>query len=165
LREILPTEDGDFTCAKFEQRYNADLAGGVGNLVARVLGIAKSEIQISKSKIQNKNLELKIKEVQKSYKLQVTSYKFNEALASVWELISFCDKYINEEKLWETPSTSSGQAKKQQIINDLFFCIKEIGILISPFLPETAGKIGKAVEKPFGSAQGRSEALFPRIAF
>jgi methionyl-tRNA synthetase len=40
LREILPPDDGDFTYEKFEQRYNSDLAGGVGNLVARVLGIA-----------------------------------------------------------------------------------------------------------------------------
>ena len=34
LREVLPTEDGDFTYEKFEQRYNSDLAGGIGNLVA-----------------------------------------------------------------------------------------------------------------------------------
>ena len=40
LREIPSTEDGDFSFEKFKQRYNADLAGGVGNLVARVLGIS-----------------------------------------------------------------------------------------------------------------------------
>jgi len=161
LREILPTEDGDFTYAKFEQRYNADLAGGVGNLVARVLGIAKSEILISKPKIQNKNLELKIREVQKNFKFQISNFKFNEALSSIWELISFCDKYINEEKLWEAPSTpdlkGAWAGKKAKVINDLFFCIKEIGILLSPFLPETAEKIEKQVNEQ------KSEALFPRI--
>jgi methionyl-tRNA synthetase len=41
LREIPSVEDGDFTYEKFETRYNADLAGGIGNLVARTLGIAK----------------------------------------------------------------------------------------------------------------------------
>ena len=48
LREILPTEDGDFTYEKFEQRYNSDLAGGIGNLVARTLGIS--------SKAESRNL-------------------------------------------------------------------------------------------------------------
>ena len=170
LREIPSAEDGDFTYEKFEQRYNSDLAGGVGNLVARVLGIAKSEIQISKSKIQNKNLELKIKETQEKYKLAIESFKFNEALASVWEIISFCDKYINEEKLWDTSSTSSGQAKKLQVINDLFFAIKEIGILLAPFLPETSEKIKKAVENnlpasatPKALQAEKSEILFPRL--
>ena len=46
LREILPTEDGDFTYEKFEQRYNSDLAGGIGNLVARIFGfVYKTRIQ------------------------------------------------------------------------------------------------------------------------
>jgi len=42
LREIAPTEDGDFTYEKFEQRYNSDLAKGLGNLVARVITMAKN---------------------------------------------------------------------------------------------------------------------------
>ena len=40
LREIPPTEDGDFTYEKFEGRYNADLAKGLGNLAARVITMA-----------------------------------------------------------------------------------------------------------------------------
>src|SRR3989338_11271203 len=40
LREIPPTEDGDFSYEKFEARYNADLASGLGNLVARVITLA-----------------------------------------------------------------------------------------------------------------------------
>ena len=45
LREIPPTEDGDFTIGKFEQRYNADLASGLGNLVARGITLS-SKFQI-----------------------------------------------------------------------------------------------------------------------
>lgn len=166
LREITPTEDGDFTYEKFEQRYNADLAGGVGNLVARVLGIAKSEIQKPKTKIQNENLELKIKEVKKDYKESLESFKFNDALSSIWEIISFCDKYINKEKLWETPSTSSGQAEKEKIINDLFLVIKEIGILLEPFLPETSEKISQILSHVEGKKAmelKQSQILFPKL--
>jgi len=153
LREIVPTEDGDFTFEKFEQRYNSDLAAGIGNLVSRVIGIAaksnpKSQIPNPK-KITNQNLKLKIKEVQKNFKFQISNFKFNEALASVWEIIGFCDKYINEEKLWET--------KNFQVINDLFYAIEEIGILLEPFLPETSDKIKKAVKIK------KSENLFSRI--
>ena len=45
LREILPTEDGDFTYEKFEQRYNSDLAGGIGNLLARIVACLQKQIQ------------------------------------------------------------------------------------------------------------------------
>ena len=160
LREILPTEDGDFTYEKFEQRYNSDLAGGIGNLVARTLGIATKISNfkfLMSNKISNDKLSKKIKKTQKNYKLAIENFRFNEVLASIWEIISFCDKYINEEKLWETPSISSGRAKKLQVINDLFFAIKEIGILLEPFLPETAEKIKEQLKT------GKGQPLFPRI--
>jgi methionyl-tRNA synthetase len=147
LREIVPTEDGDFTYEKFEQRYNSDLAGGIGNLVARVLGIAKS-IEVKDEKPTKKVVD-KIKEIKKSYALSLEEFKFNESLAFVWDLISFCDKYINEEKLWET--------KNPKVVSDLFFTIKEIGTLLEPFLPKTAGMIAEAVKTK------KSENLFPRI--
>ena len=42
LREMPPTQDGDFTYEKFEDRYTADLARGLGNLVARVIALAQN---------------------------------------------------------------------------------------------------------------------------
>ena len=147
LREILPTEDGDFTYEKFEQRYNSDLAGGIGNLVARVLGIV-SKADIKETKI-TEGISKKIEEEKNNYNLALEKNKFNEALLSVWNLISCCDKYINEEKLWET--------RKPEVINDLFFTINTIANLLLPFLPETSGKIKKAVKNK------TSEILFPKI--
>ena len=152
LREILPTEDGDFTYEKFEQRYNADLAGGIGNLVARVLGIVTKILNFKfeiLNKFENKNLQKNIKQNKEKYNLALESFKFNEALISVWDIIGFCDKYINEEKLWQT--------QNPKVVNDLFLAIKEIADLLNPFLPETSEKIEKALEEK------KSVALFPRI--
>ena len=88
-------------------------------------------------------------EINKNYKNALENFKFNDSLFAIWEIISFCDKYINEEKLWET--------KNPQVINDLFFAIKEIGVLLEPFLPETSEKIKNAVKSK------KSENLFPRL--
>ena len=146
LREMPPYEDGDFTYGKFEQRYNADLAGGIGNLVARVLGIAKGNGQ---AKLSNSKLKKLINDVKKRCDRAVEEFKFNDALASIWEIVSFCDKYINERELWKT--------KDQKVINDLLFAIKEIGILLEPFLPQTSEKIKAALETK------KSIVLFPRL--
>lgn len=153
LREILPTEDGDFTYQKFEARYNADLAGGLGNLVARVFGIA-GKIPNFKFSSFNKCSNAKLKKIlavtEKDLKLQILNFKFNEALALIWEVIAFCDRYVNEEKLWES--------KDEKVINNLFFAIKKIAGFLSPFLPETAEKINTSLKT------GKTEALFPRIS-
>ncbi|MBI2038490.1 MAG: methionine--tRNA ligase [Candidatus Nealsonbacteria bacterium] len=146
LREIPSTEDGDFTEEKFVERYNADLAGGIGNLVARVVTLAtKSKIQNQKSKI-NPKLKIQIKKTQNSYTKALEEFKFNETLIAVWELISFCDEYIEKEKPWE--------GGKNDVIGDLLLTINEMAKLLKPFLPETSERIIKQENKP----------LFPRLS-
>ena len=115
--------------------------------MARVLGIV-SKADIKETKI-TEGISKKIEEEKNNYNLALEKNKFNEALLSVWNLISCCDKYINEEKLWET--------RKPEVINDLFFTINTIANLLLPFLPETSGKIKKAVKNK------TSEILFPKI--
>ncbi len=146
LREIQPTEDGDFTYEKFEQRYNSDLAKGLGNLVARVITLAKKSPPEAD---QPRTGKFPIAETKQKYKKALNEFKFNEALASVWELISFCDKYIEEEKPWERD--------KEKVIADLLFVIGEIARLLAPFLPETSEKTLKQLKTK------KTKALFPRI--
>lgn len=151
LREIPPTEDGDFSYGKFEERYNADLAKGLGNLVARVITlVGKSKIKNQKSKLQFK-IQKVINKTRKDYKKALEEFKFNEALISIWNLISFCDKYVEKERPWEE------SAKQQLTINNLLLTIKNIVELLEPFLPETSEKILRQIKIQ------KSEPLFPRL--
>lgn len=150
LREISSTEDGDFTYEKFEQRYNGDLAGGIGNLTARVITLAlKDGFKIKKAKAEIKKA---VKKTEKEYEKHLEDFKFNESLKSIWELISFCDKYINQEKPWEKKDNSN------QVISDLLFALENISEFLIPFLPETSEKIKKIIkgDKDIGN-------LFPRV--
>jgi methionyl-tRNA synthetase len=152
LREIPPTEDGDFTYEKFEQRYNSDLAKGLGNLVARVITMAaKLKIKNEKLKITNKNLKLVIEKTLKEYHRSLNEFRFNEALISVWELISFCDRYIEKERPWEKSK------KQKEVIDNLLLAVGEIAKLLKPFLPETSEKIFKQLKTK------KSKPLFPRL--
>jgi methionyl-tRNA synthetase len=173
LREIPSTEDGDFTYEKFEQRYNADLANGLGNLVARVITLAKKSIiqnraehinyvlsegeeensilfAYPKSKI-NPKFKTQIDKTRREYKKALEQFKFNEALISVWELISFCDRYIEKEKPWEEKPNPKG------VISNLLFAVNNIAELLQSFLPETSEKILEQLKTR------KSKPLFPRI--
>ena len=105
LREIPSSEDGDFTYQKFEERYNADLANGLGNFTARVITMARSINSKSQYSVFNQvsspNIQKMIKNAWKNYRKALDEFEFNEALISIWELISFCDRYIEKEKPWE----------------------------------------------------------------
>ncbi|KKS38938.1 MAG: methionine--tRNA ligase [Candidatus Sungbacteria bacterium RIFCSPLOWO2_12_FULL_41_11] len=143
LREIPSGEDGDFSYKKFEDRYNGDLANGLGNLVARVatLGEKISPINFDFQK----DVESGVKEIAektfKKYEACFEEIRLNEALASIWELVSFADKYINDKKPWGI----SDKKELRGIIINVSYIIGAIVNLLAPFLPETVEKIKKQI--------------------
>lgn len=159
LREIPPTKDGDFTYRKFEERYNSDLAKGLGNLAARVITLSK-KLKTQKSNLKTAAKDLKVKKeidaVWKSYNKSLEQFKFNETLISIWKLIGFCDKYIEKEKPWEIKNKKS-KVKNQKVINNLLVVLTIIAQMLKPFLPETSEKIFEQLKTR------KSGPLFPRI--
>ncbi len=153
LREISSFEDGDFSHKKFKERYNGDLASGLGNLVARVIKLAEiSDCSFSDSnEFYNTDFQEMINNTRKNYDEALDSFKFNEALIAVWKVINFCDKYIEKEKPWQESE------KRKEVIGDLLLAINEIAERLKPFMPETSEKI-------IGQIKSRkSEPLFKRI--
>jgi methionyl-tRNA synthetase len=133
LREIPSSEDGDFTCEKFEGRYNSDLARGLGNLTFRILTLASGK-ELKEEKISEK-VSKAIAESKKDCQEKTERFEFNESLASIWKLISFSDKYIEDSRPWE----ESEEQKK--IIYELLAALSHIALMIQPFLPDTSAGI------------------------
>jgi methionyl-tRNA synthetase len=155
LREISSSGDGDFSYEKFEERYNGDLANGLGNFAARVLTLASKEGGLSgKSK---KDIENFINLTNKN----TENFKFDVALNEIWNLIHYGDGYLNLTKPW---SKDLPEAKRKEVIYDLVFMLKTISELLVPFLPETAKKISEAIEIKEGEFIAKKiDNLFPRL--
>lgn len=148
LREIPSYDDGDYSDRRFKELYNADLANGLGNLVARVAKLAThSSFSIHHSTFSEINTEV--------YKKALEEYRFNDALATVWEKIKATDKYIDGNEPWKLKGDQLHAVLKQAINQ-----IVEIATLLQPFLPDTAEKIlVQFSEQPIKS----QPPLFPRL--
>jgi len=150
LREIPALGDGDFTFEKFEKRYNSDLAGGIGNLLSRTLVMINK-----KNVIFNRSPETifvdKNREVDK--KIKDNFIQFNDTLGEIWELVSFCDKYIEEKKPWAIEDKDENEI----VFSNIIYSLKNMSQMLKPFLPDTAEKMEEQI-KTF-----RPEPLFPRI--
>ena len=147
LREIPSAEDGDFSVARFEERYNADLAKGLGNLASRITTVA-AKIQAMDVREQG-DMADEIARVSGQVGRSMEEYKFNEALAAIWGLIGFCDRYIEQKQPWKTNDKAS--------IGNLMHALEETGKLVAPFMPETSRKIARMIN-------GEKMTLFPRLA-
>lgn len=146
LSKLSPFADGDFSMERFTESYNADLANGLGNLVARVARLAE------KNEVTAPSLPTKLDPEMEKY---LAEYKFNDALSHIWKEIAEADKKVNETKPWEL----SGEDAKEVLI-DLVSRIQHIAYNLQPFLPSTAEEILNQF-----SGQVKSQAsLFPRIS-
>jgi len=150
LRNINPVEDSEFSIERFEQHYNADLANGLGNLVARVSNLLeKNNIEIS-LKISS---DATLKSV---FDQKMQEYKFNEALEILWNKLRECDEIITKKQPWKLDD-------KQEIKNILMPIaqnILNVAELLFPFMPDTAEKVIKQFSE---KNIKKVEILFPRI--
>jgi methionyl-tRNA synthetase len=156
LKELSSTEDGDFTNEKLKKTYNGDLAGGLGNLLARTLTMADKywegtipKIDISKTGesqvVGNTKFSLKksAEETHKSIFMFLSeSFEFNVALSSISDLIKKCNIYIDFYKLYKPSEVLDNNKQKIDIIlYDLLEGIRNIAWDLHPFLPGTADEI------------------------
>ncbi|TSC69517.1 MAG: Uncharacterized protein G01um101466_10 [Parcubacteria group bacterium Gr01-1014_66] len=147
LREIPSGEDGDFSYKKFEERYNGDLANGLGNLVARVatLGEKISPIDISDGNIGTKVIRERFSPLLDTIKAEITgnieNFELHRALGVILRIFNPLDVIINSEEPWRI------QDKKvlAPILSFLCIHIDKIAEFLEPFLPETAGKIKEQI--------------------
>lgn len=163
LREIATTEDGDYTEQKFRDRYNGELANGLGNFSARVLTLASKEgeemTEEEYEALIDDSVRHRIADAERSIKEKMSEFRLHEAIGLVWEIITFGDLYVNEMKPW----TLEGEAKKKTMVN-LLYILESITKLLDPFLPETAQKIAKSISRREGKIEiTKGENLFPRL--
>lgn len=134
LAKTPPFADGDFSEEKFKESYNADLANGLGNLVARVAKLCETSGYEFPS--QEAGLD---KELEK----RLLEFRFDEALASLWESLRKTDQLIEQEKPWSL----SGDRLKD-VLDKLVLQVRLAGYNLQPFLPETAERILAQFEGP-----------------
>ena len=154
LREIPTFKDGDFSWERFDICYN-ELANGLGNLVSRVTNIAE------KNNIGFVDVLLKVEPEDENLsndKLYgyLDSYQLDKALEIVRNQISNCNLIVATEKPWEMKENKEELILK---INIYLNQIKNIGINLSPFMPETSEKILKIFN---GEKIVKAEPLFPK---
>lgn len=140
-------EDVDVSIKRIEQVYQADLANGLGNLIARVAGLSQNTEHIT--------LNTKKQGFSKEVAEAIENYQIDKALIFIWDQIRNADVFINKRAVW----TLKGEQKKAAVTN-LKKRVRQIAYDIKPFLPKTSEKI----EKQFSGSKVKPEKpLFPRL--
>jgi len=146
MREISFGEDGDVSVARIKERYNNDLAAGLGNLVQRVLSmVVRYKVKVEKLPPACKRLSAAMAGRASSFQQEkihnlTESFKFQEALVEIWKEIARINKEIADTQPWQL--AKDGEDKELEEFLKTKYCeILAIADLVEPYLPETAEKI------------------------
>lgn len=141
LRDIPFGNDGDFSHDRLKDRYNADLANGLGNLTSRTLNmIEKFWPDFDPSKEEAPTADEKIKQAAIEVDEDITNLNFAGALTGIWNQIAACDELIEETKPWEL--AKAGETEKlKQVLRELYGTLEVVTEAIAPFMPKTHEKL------------------------
>jgi methionyl-tRNA synthetase len=185
LRETVFGQDGNFSYDALVQRYNSDLANGLGNLASRTAAMIEKN---SGGKIpkptalqpQDTALATKAQEAIGEALEQYDKLGFSLALEEIWSLIAATDKYLTTEHPWSLSETQADQQRRATILWTTAEVLRIATALTHPVLPESTTKVWSLLGQPGqpgsialdglrwgqlvpGTLLGKSQALFPRI--
>ncbi|MFZ2445363.1 MAG: methionine--tRNA ligase [Syntrophobacteraceae bacterium] len=187
LREMVFGLDSNFSEDALVQRLNADLANDLGNLFSRTLAMTAryfdEKVPPFGAPPDEMDAELygKTREAVEQFTKEIPKLAFHKALVAIWECISAANKYIDYVGPWNLARDEALKPRLQTVMRTLLEVNKIVAVLISPFMPSTAGKmldrLGIAVDPldlrlekdarwgalEEGRAVSKGEALFPRI--
>ncbi len=148
LREISPFTDGDYSDSRMKEIYDSDLANELGNLILRITTLAE------KDEVDGNNVAKKINStVQADVNRYLNEYQFNQALEYIWTIIKGLNRKIDENAPWK--QTKLGRAV---FLTELIQELHNVGILLQPFLPQTAETIINSLR---GQVK-KAPTLFPK---
>ncbi len=150
LRDIPFGADGDFSHQRLHDRYNADLANGLGNLVSRVLQmIEKFTPDLIPPAGKTPGVKVKTPGVKEAGKvlaqvdLFIEDLAFDKALESIWAAIRAADEFIEKTKPWKlaNKSSPSSEGELEGVLTNPYLTLIAINQAIAPFMPETHQKL------------------------
>ncbi len=141
--------DPDITMERLTEKYNADLANGLGNLVSRVLKLSE--------RMENGEWGMEKEKTGIPEELQkiLDEHRFADAAEYVMGLVREANKHIDDEKPWELVKTDA--ERFDGVMRVLLDRLAFIASALAPLLPETSAKITKALE------ERKVEPLFQRV--
>lgn len=184
LAAFSPFTDGDFSEERLIERYNSDLANGLGNLVSRAtsMTVRYREGVVPESGTRTELEEDLLRQIHDSDKRSGTAmngFDHREALARIWDLVRRTNAYIDERAPWHLAKDGSLEAQESldTTLHHLVGAVRQIARLLQPFLPEAASAIladldssptevpgaDRCWEELAGTRVTKGTALFPRI--
>jgi methionyl-tRNA synthetase len=170
------------------QRYDSDLANGLGNLSSRTLTMIQRYFQgkvpypsaAAARTPADKGIATLAESVIKNYNQLFGEYQFSRALEAAWSLVGAVNKYIVEQEPWVVADKTDEESRSRlaTILYTAAEALRVVTALVHPVIPESTRKIWEQLglskveqvnpqalkwgDLTLGANLGTIEPVFPR---
>ncbi len=187
LREVVFGQDGSFSFDALVQRYNSDLANGLGNLASRTLTMIaryfKGEVPYPSNAAHtaaDTAIEDSAKKTIADYGTLFDQFQFSRALEAAWTLVGAVDKYIVENEPWSLGEKQDEESRSRlaTVLYTSAEALRIVTALAHPVIPDATAKIWTQMglgdigkfdltelqwgQLHLGTKLGEVQAVFPR---
>ena len=153
LSEIPFAQDGSITYESMIHKYNSDLANTLGNLVNRSVAMANKYFGGRLTRPAERTgvdaeLIAAADRCVGDYIRYMDIYHHADAADAVMQLAHRCNKYIDETTPWILAKDENSRGRLNDVLYNLIECIRIIGILLYPFMPDMSDKIAAQINLP-----------------
>jgi len=175
------TSDAMFTWSDFQEKVNGELIGNLGNLVNRTLSFVTRYYdgkipELAPGAKSDSVFWEQVNNHETSIAQKLDRALLRDAFREIFELSSYANKYFQDSEPWKL--RNEDPARAQAVIRDLTYIVRDLCVLIEPYLPQSAEKIASFFGLKFkenlswkniGRPQGigdvliKSEVLFAKL--
>ena len=141
-KEVPYGADGDFTWERFEEKYNADLANNLGNLVNRVTSMSERYRQGRLAGAASRSsLPALADGVVTAYTEAMARHGLHEAMAAVFRLVSGTNEFVAASQPWALAKDPARDAELSAVLYDAAEAVRIAAVLLLPVMPASAAEI------------------------
>ena len=151
MSDIARGKDADFSEQRLVERYNADLANSLGNLLNRTLNMSQQyrkgslkrpsnpgTLPLTNTPVQFESAEAFFDSVMFGYSGSMDAFDIDASLDDAIMCAVSCNGFIDSEKPWMVAKDRTKGGRLDEILYTLSESLRIIAILISPVLPRAA---------------------------
>ncbi len=141
-KEIPYGADGDFSDDRFAERYNADLANNLGNLVNRVtaMGARYRDGQLAPASSPSRLQDVAAAST-REYASAMDTYALHQGVAAVYRLLDATNEYLAEKAPWTLAKDPANAAALDEVLFTAAESLRLSAVLLGPVMPSSSQAI------------------------
>ncbi|MGE3190781.1 MAG: methionine--tRNA ligase, partial [Vicinamibacterales bacterium] len=143
VKEVPYGGDGDFSWERFEEKYNADLANNLGNLVNRIAAMTERYRQgvLVPPAVEAGPLAGVAASATAAYRSAMDRFALHDGAAAAYDIINAANLFIADTQPWALARDVEAADRLTGVLYDAAEAVRIAAMLLSPVMPASSAEI------------------------